>query len=124
MDSETDDGWLMVDAPRAPPANSPEEKWVLTAIEKSGRDKYLSPPGIETTEKENADGDETQNDDCASALCGSEASHASKSTNSEGKLKTRAKKAIVTKKNKDKHKRKKKLAPFSGASTRTRELYP
>ena len=59
-------------------------------------------------------------DDCKSALCGSEASHGTKSTTSAGEIKARAaKKPVVNKKKKEKNaqknnKKKKRLAPFCG----------
>ncbi|KAK7240563.1 hypothetical protein SO694_00057163 [Aureococcus anophagefferens] len=100
-ENENEDGWMMVEAPAVPPLSAPEEKWVVTAAGTHCRDRY-------------------------SALCGSEASHGTKSTTSAGEIKARAaKKPVVNKKKKEKNaqkknnKKKKRLAPFCG-----RTLYP
>ncbi|KAH8072992.1 ATP-binding cassette sub-family A [Aureococcus anophagefferens] len=127
-ENENEDGWMMVEAPAVPPLSAPEEKWVVTAAGTHCRDRYVT--CLEG--KENGDGDANNgagpnhvDDDCKSALCGSEASHGTKSTTSAGEIKARAaKKPVVNKKKKEKNaqknnKKKKRLAPFCG-----RTLYP
>ena len=127
-ENENEDGWMMVEAPAVPPLSAPEEKWVVTAAGTHCRDRYVT--CLEG--KENGDGDANNgaepshvDDDCKSALCGSEASHGTKSTTSAGEIKARAaKKPVVNKKQREKNerknaKKKKRLAPFCG-----RALYP
>lgn len=132
VENETEDGWLMVDAPPVPPFNAPEEKWVVTATGDQCRDKYVACQGdaAQEDDKENDEAESEaarQDDDCRSAVCGSEASHGTRSTtDSGGKIKNKkeVKKPVVNKKQREKNerknaKKKKRLAPFCG-----RALYP